>query len=149
VGGGGHRVGIWVPRMLRSIRHFIDEVERATGKASTARRRPVSDSSLTKEHHQESAVPPCSFLQGMFLGASKTGGARALDSRWDRALVSQKKVESASSLVTRFGGFALVFSRLVLGTRTALLVVSGLTRYPPSGSSGLITARTTELRKSS
>jgi membrane protein DedA with SNARE-associated domain len=74
----------------------------------------------------------------------KTGGARALDSRWDLALVSQKKVESASSWVTRFGGFALVFSRLVLGTRTALLVVSG-TRYPPSGSSGLITARTNRI----
>lgn len=60
----------------------------------------------------------------------KTGGARAPDSRWGRALVSQKKVESASSWFNRFGGFALVFSRLVLGTRTALLVVSGLTRYP-------------------
>jgi membrane protein DedA with SNARE-associated domain len=60
----------------------------------------------------------------------KTGGARALDSRWGHALVSQKKVESASSWFTRFGGFALIFSRLILGTRTALLVVSGLMRYP-------------------
>jgi membrane-associated protein len=60
----------------------------------------------------------------------KTGGVRALDSRWGRALVSRKKVESASSWFTRFGGFALVFSRLALGTRTALLVVSGLMRYP-------------------
>ena len=60
----------------------------------------------------------------------KTGGAKALDSRWGRALVSQKKVELASSWFARFGGFALVFSRLVLGTRTALLVVSGLMRYP-------------------
>jgi membrane-associated protein len=60
----------------------------------------------------------------------KTGGARALDSRWGRALVSRKKVESASSWFARFGGFALVFSRLVLGTRTALLVASGLMRYP-------------------
>ncbi|MBV8101164.1 MAG: DedA family protein, partial [Verrucomicrobia bacterium] len=60
----------------------------------------------------------------------KTGGARALDSRWGRALVSRKKVESASSWFARFGGWALVFSRLVLGTRTALLVVSGLVRYP-------------------
>jgi len=60
----------------------------------------------------------------------KTGGARALDSRWGRALVSRKKAESASSWFARFGGWALVFSRLVLGTRTALLVVSGLMRYP-------------------
>jgi membrane-associated protein len=60
----------------------------------------------------------------------KTGGARALDSRWGRRLVSREKVESASRWFTRFGGFALIFSRLVLGTRTALLVVSGLMRYP-------------------
>jgi len=60
----------------------------------------------------------------------KTGGARALDFRWGRALVSRKKVEAASSWFARFGGFALIFSRLVLGTRTALLVVSGLVRYP-------------------
>jgi membrane-associated protein len=60
----------------------------------------------------------------------KTGGARALDSRWGRALVSREKVDKASGWFTRFGGFALIFSRLVLGTRTALLVVSGLMRYP-------------------
>ena len=60
----------------------------------------------------------------------RTGGPRTLDSRWGRALVSHKKVESASSWFTRFGGLALVFSRLVLGTRTALLAVSGLTSYP-------------------
>src|SRR5258708_3887668 len=40
----------------------------------------------------------------------KTGGARALDSRWGRALVSREKVDLASGWVTRFGGFALVFS---------------------------------------
>ena len=60
----------------------------------------------------------------------KTGGSRALDSRWGRALVSREKVDLASGWFTRFGGFALIFSRLVLGTRTALLVVSGLMRYP-------------------
>src|ERR1700751_4747705 len=60
----------------------------------------------------------------------KTGGARALDSRWGRALVSREKVDKASGWFARFGGFALIFSRLVLGTRTALLVVSGLMRYP-------------------
>lgn len=60
----------------------------------------------------------------------KTGGARALDSRWGRALVSREKVDKASGWFAKFGGFALIFSRLVLGTRTALLVVSGLMRYP-------------------
>jgi membrane protein DedA with SNARE-associated domain len=60
----------------------------------------------------------------------KTGGARALDSRWGRALVSREKVDKASGWFARFGGLALIFSRLVLGTRTALLVVSGLMRYP-------------------
>src|ERR1700746_3431724 len=48
----------------------------------------------------------------------KTGGAKALDSRWGRALVSRKKVESASSWFARFGGVGLIFSRVVLGTRT-------------------------------
>ena len=60
----------------------------------------------------------------------KTGGSRALDSRWGRTLVSRKKVDLASGWFARFGGFALIFSRFVLGTRTALLVVSGLMRYP-------------------
>jgi membrane protein DedA with SNARE-associated domain len=60
----------------------------------------------------------------------KSGGARALDSRWGRALVSRRKLESAESWFRRFGGSALIFSRLVLGTRTALLVASGLMRYP-------------------
>jgi membrane protein DedA with SNARE-associated domain len=60
----------------------------------------------------------------------KTGGAKALESRWGRALVSQGKIDQASEWFTRFGGFALIFSRLVLGTRTALLVVSGLMKYP-------------------
>jgi hypothetical protein len=35
---------------------FIDQEERAAGKASTGERRPASDSSLTKERHQESAA---------------------------------------------------------------------------------------------
>jgi membrane protein DedA with SNARE-associated domain len=60
----------------------------------------------------------------------KTAGAGALDSRWGRSLMSRGKVDSASRWFTKSGGFALIFSRLVLGTRTALLVVSGLMRYP-------------------
>jgi membrane-associated protein len=89
---------------------------------------------------QNGVVPAWQAFLACFLGMwssdftiyllVKIGGAKALDSRWARALVSQKKVESASSWFARFGGFALIFSRLVLGTRTALLVVSGLMRYP-------------------
>jgi hypothetical protein len=49
-------VDISVPHLVRTVRRFIDEEERAAGKASTAPRRPVSDSSLTKERRQESAA---------------------------------------------------------------------------------------------
>jgi membrane protein DedA with SNARE-associated domain len=60
----------------------------------------------------------------------KLGGTRVMQSRWMRRLVSNSKMEMASRWFARYGGFALVFSRLVLGTRTALLVVAGLMRYP-------------------
>jgi membrane protein DedA with SNARE-associated domain len=60
----------------------------------------------------------------------KLGGTTAMQSRWMRGLVSNSKMEVASRWFARYGGFALVFSRLVLGTRTALLVVAGLMRYP-------------------
>ncbi len=49
-------VDISVPHLVRTIRRFVDEEERVAGKASTAQRGPVSDSSLTKEHRQESAA---------------------------------------------------------------------------------------------
>src|SRR5260221_11589128 len=45
-------VDISVPHLVRTVRRFMDEEERA-GKGSPAPRRPVSDSSLTKERHQE------------------------------------------------------------------------------------------------
>jgi len=60
----------------------------------------------------------------------KIGGARALESRWIRALVAREKIDAASKWFRRFGGWALIFSRLVLGSRTALLVASGLIKYP-------------------
>jgi hypothetical protein len=41
---------------VRTVQRFVDEEERAGGKASTAQPRPVSDSSLPKEHHPESAA---------------------------------------------------------------------------------------------
>lgn len=61
---------------------------------------------------------------------SRFGGRRLLDSRWSRRIVSVKRLEHATSVFEKWGGFATVFSRLILGTRTAILVASGLLRYP-------------------
>jgi membrane protein DedA with SNARE-associated domain len=60
----------------------------------------------------------------------KLGGTKVLQSRWMRGLVTNSKMDLASRWFGKYGGFALVFSRLVLGTRTALLVAAGLVRYP-------------------
>ena len=61
---------------------------------------------------------------------SRFGGRRLLASRWVRRFVSPKQVDRASTLFEKYGGFAIVLSRFVLGTRTALLVASGLLNYP-------------------
>jgi membrane protein DedA with SNARE-associated domain len=61
---------------------------------------------------------------------SRFGGRRLLGSRSMRRFVSPKRVQRASILFEKYGGFATVFSRFVLGTRTALLVASGLLKYP-------------------
>ncbi len=58
------------------------------------------------------------------------GGRRVLESRWAQRLLPLHKTHRASRWFERYGGFTLIFSRLVLGTRTALLIVSGLLRYP-------------------
>jgi membrane-associated protein len=58
------------------------------------------------------------------------GGRRVLESRWAQRLLPLHKTHRASHWFERYGGFTLIFSRLVLGTRTALLIVSGLLRYP-------------------
>ena len=47
-----------------------------------------------------------------------------------RRLISPEKVQRASILFGKYGGFATLFSRFVLGIRTALLVASGLLKYP-------------------
>ncbi len=60
----------------------------------------------------------------------KLGGRRVLESRWAQRLLPLHKTDRASRWFDRYGGFALIFSRLVLGTRTALLIVSGLLKYP-------------------
>ena len=46
-------VEISVPHLVRTVRRFVDEEERAAGKGSPAQRRPASDSALTKERHPE------------------------------------------------------------------------------------------------
>jgi membrane protein DedA with SNARE-associated domain len=58
------------------------------------------------------------------------GGRRVLASRWMRRIVSAERVQRASILFENWGGFALAFSRFVLGTRTAILVASGFLSYP-------------------
>jgi hypothetical protein len=55
------REGRWnedisVPHLVRTVPRFVDEEERAGGKASTAQPRPVTDSSVTKERHPESVA---------------------------------------------------------------------------------------------
>jgi hypothetical protein len=49
-------VDISVPHLVRTVRRFVDEEERAASKGSPAPRRPASDSSVTKERRQESAA---------------------------------------------------------------------------------------------
>lgn len=61
---------------------------------------------------------------------SRFGGQRLLGTRWVGRFISTEKVQRASRVFEKYGGFATVFSRFVLGTRTALLVASGLLKYP-------------------
>ena len=65
---------------------------------------------------------------------SRFGGQRILGTRWVRRFISPEKVQQASRVFEKYGGLATVFSRFVLGTRTALLVASGLLKYPTSSS---------------
>ena len=60
----------------------------------------------------------------------KLGGRRVLESRWAQRLLPLHKTDRASRWFDRYGGYTLVFSRFILGTRTALLIVSGLLKYP-------------------
>ncbi|HEX3446176.1 MAG TPA: DedA family protein [Chthoniobacterales bacterium] len=58
------------------------------------------------------------------------GGRPVLESRWAQRLLPLHQTDRASRWFDRYGGFTLIFSRFVLGTRTALLIVSGLLKYP-------------------
>jgi membrane protein DedA with SNARE-associated domain len=60
----------------------------------------------------------------------RLGGLNLFRLRWIRLIVSPSQVNRASAWFDRFGWPALVFSRLVPGSRTALLFASGLLHYP-------------------
>ena len=96
----------------------------------------VSGAVLSYKHIFPAWQPFAACFLGMWMSdfavyaVSRFGGQRLLGSRWMRRFVSPEKVQRASILFGKYGGFATVFSRFVLGTRTALLVASGLLKYP-------------------
>jgi len=97
----------------------------------------VVSGAVLSYHH---VFPPWQPFIACFLGmwtsdflvcaVSRSGGQKLLGARWIRRFVSPPRVQRASTLFEKYGGFATVFSRFVLGTRTALLVASGLLKYP-------------------
>jgi membrane protein DedA with SNARE-associated domain len=97
----------------------------------------VSGAVLSYKHVFPAWQPFVACFLGMWTSdfavyaVSRFGGRRLLGSPWMRRFVSPKRVQRASILFEKYGGFATVFSRFVLGTRTALLVASGLFKYPP------------------
>ena len=96
----------------------------------------VSGAILSYKHIFPAWQPFAACFLGIWMSdfavyaVSRFGGQRLLGSRWMRRLVSLERVQRASILFGKYGGFATVFSRFVLGTRTALLVASGLLKYP-------------------
>jgi membrane protein DedA with SNARE-associated domain len=96
----------------------------------------VSGALLSYKHVFPAWEPFVACFLGMWISdfgvyaISRFGGRKLLDSRWMRRFVSRERVERASSVFKKWGGCATVFSRFVLGSRTALLVASGLLRYP-------------------
>jgi membrane protein DedA with SNARE-associated domain len=96
----------------------------------------VSGAVLSYNHVFPSWQPFIACFLGMWTSdflvyaVSRSGGQKLLGARWIRRFVSPQGVQRASTLFEKYGGFATVFSRFVLGTRTALLVASGLLRYP-------------------
>ena len=90
----------------------------------------VSGAVLSYKHIFPAWQPFAACFLGMWMSdfavyaVSRFGGQRLLGSRWMRKLISPEKVQRASVLFGKYGGFATVFSRFVLGTRTALLVAS-------------------------
>ena len=96
----------------------------------------VSGAILSYKHIFPAWQPFAACFLGIWMSdfavyaVSRFGGERLLGSRWTRKLISPEKVQRASILFGKYGGFATLFSRFALGTRTALLVASGLLKYP-------------------
>jgi membrane protein DedA with SNARE-associated domain len=96
----------------------------------------LSGALLSYQHVFPSWQPFVTCFLGMWMSdfavyaLSRFGGQRVLGSRWMRRFLSPSRVQHSSILFERYGGLAVVFSRFVLGTRTALLVASGFLRYP-------------------
>jgi membrane-associated protein len=96
----------------------------------------VSGAILSYKHIFPAWQPFAACFLGIWMSdfavyaVSRFGGERLLGSRWMRRLISPEKIQRASILFGKYGGFAIVFSRFVLGTRTALLLASGLLKYP-------------------
>jgi membrane protein DedA with SNARE-associated domain len=96
----------------------------------------VSGAILSYKHIFPAWQPFAACFLGIWMSdfavyaVSRFGGERLQGSRWTSRLISPEKVQRASILFGKYGGFATLFSRFVLGTRTALLVASGLLKYP-------------------
>ena len=96
----------------------------------------VSGAVLSYQHLFPAWQPFVSCFLGMWMSdfavyaLSRFGGQKLLGSRWVRRFVSPSQVQRSSVLFAKYGGLATIFSRFVLGTRTALLVASGLLKYP-------------------
>src|ERR1700732_1143558 len=96
----------------------------------------VSGAVLSYQHLFPAWQPFVSCFLGMWMSGfavdalSRFGGQKLLGSRWVRRFVSPSQVQRSSVLFAKYGGLATIFSRFVLGTRTALLVASGLLKYP-------------------
>ena len=95
----------------------------------------VSGAVLSYQHLFPAWQPFVSCFLGMWMSdfavyaLSRFGGQKLLGSRWVRRFVSPSQVQRSSVLFAKYGGLATIFSRFVLGTRTALLVASGLLKY--------------------
>jgi membrane protein DedA with SNARE-associated domain len=96
----------------------------------------VSGAVLSYQHLFPAWQPFMSCFLGMWMSdfavyaLSRFGGQKLLGSCWMRRFVSPSQVQRSSVLFAKYGGLATIFSRFVLGTRTTLLVASGLLKYP-------------------
>ena len=80
----------------------------------------VSGAILSYKHIFPAWQPFAACFLGIWMSdfavyaVSRFGGERLLGSRWMRRLISPEKVQRASILFGKYGGFATLFSRFVL-----------------------------------